>query len=166
MKYLITTIAAVLLVGCGPPEISIREAVSLGEIGAVKKHLSYGADVNFKDKNGETFLHLAASEGHWDIVALLVKKGANVKAKVTFSGYTPLHYTVKYSNPQTKDKIITLLIKNGADVNAKAKNGETPMDLLNDALDLPGFESLRINTENLLHEHGAKTAEELKAAGN
>jgi len=161
MKYLITTIAALVLVGCGPPEISILEAVSLGKIGAVKQHLAYGTDVNFKSENGETFLHLAVSEGHWDIVALLVKKGANVKTKETIFGYTPLHYTAKYSNPQTKDEIITLLIENGADVNAKAKNGETPMDLLNDALDLPGFESLRTNTKNLLRKHGAKMGEEL-----
>ena len=164
MKYLLITIVAVVLVGCGPPEISIREAVSLGKIGAVKQHLAYGTDVNFKYENGETFLHLAASEGHWDIVALLVKKGANVKAEETIFGYTPLHYTAKYSNPQTKDEIITLLIENGADVNAKAKNGETTMDLLNDALDLPGFESLRTHTKNLLRKHGGKTGSELPLA--
>jgi ankyrin repeat protein len=120
--------------------------------------------VNFKYENCETILHLAASEGHWDIVALLVDKGANVKAKETIFGYTPLHHTSKYSNPQTKNEIITLLIENGADVNAKAKNGETPMDLLNDALDPPGFESLRTNTKNLLRKHGARTGEEIKAA--
>jgi ankyrin repeat protein len=46
MKHLLlTTIAAVVLVGCGP-SMSIHKAASLGNIEAVKQHLASGADVN------------------------------------------------------------------------------------------------------------------------
>jgi len=46
MKHLLlTTIAAVLLVGCGP-SMSIHKVASLGNIEAVKQHLASGADVN------------------------------------------------------------------------------------------------------------------------
>jgi len=58
MKHLlITTIAFVVLVGCGPqpPDISIREAAFEGDIEAVKQHLSAGADVNAKDGLGGSF---------------------------------------------------------------------------------------------------------------
>ena len=65
MKHLLfTTIAAVLLVGCGPsaPDISIWEAAGDGNIEAVKQHLANGADVNAKDGDGETPLDLTNTE--------------------------------------------------------------------------------------------------------
>ena len=56
MKHLLlTTIAAVLLVGCGE---SIHEAAYDGNIEAVKQHLDAGTDVNAKD-DGLTPLHEA-----------------------------------------------------------------------------------------------------------
>ena len=47
-RLLITTIAAVLLVGCGP-SVDIWEAARTGNIEAVKQHLAAGVDVNAKD---------------------------------------------------------------------------------------------------------------------
>ena len=54
---LLTTIAAVVLVGCGPavPDISIHEAVSEGNIEAVKQHIAAGTDVN-ANYHGNTVL--------------------------------------------------------------------------------------------------------------
>ena len=63
MKHLLlTTIAAVVLVGCGEsqpepptakaPDISIISAAIDGNIEAVKQHLAAGTDVNAKDKYG------------------------------------------------------------------------------------------------------------------
>ena len=68
MKHLLlTTIAAVLVVGCGPPEppdISIHEAAEQGNIEAAKQHLAAGADVNEKATLGRgTSLHTAAAWG-------------------------------------------------------------------------------------------------------
>ena len=76
MKYLLpTTVAAVVLVGCGEsqqstpapeakpeppttkaPDISIHKAAERGNIEAVKQHLDAGADVNAKDKEDLTTL--------------------------------------------------------------------------------------------------------------
>ena len=86
MKYLITTISALVLVGCGPPkppDISIHEAASEGNIEVVKQHLAAGADVNVKKENylGGTPLHQAADNGHKEIVELLTTKDADVNAK-------------------------------------------------------------------------------------
>ena len=54
MKLLLTTIAAVVLVGCGesPKEISIHDAAVAGDIEAVKQHLAAGTDVNVMDEDG------------------------------------------------------------------------------------------------------------------
>ena len=48
MKQLLITIAAVLLVGCGP-SVGIHQAAYDGDIQVVKYHLADGADVNAKD---------------------------------------------------------------------------------------------------------------------
>ena len=114
MKHiLITTIAAVLLVGCGPPvpDISIYDAVEDGNIEVVKQHLAAGTDVNSKDKDGWTPLHEAASEGHNKIIELLVAKGADVNAKGA-DGETPVDVA---ASPETTDFLRKLGGKTGAE---------------------------------------------------
>ena len=107
MKHLlITTIAAVVLVGCGEsqqsatspeakpvepvaeatqpepttakaPDISIHDAAFKGNIKAVKKHLADGTDVNMKGGySDETPLHSAAVYGYYEIAELLIAAGA------------------------------------------------------------------------------------------
>ncbi|MCH2385772.1 MAG: hypothetical protein MK293_11005 [Pedosphaera sp.] len=64
MKHLlITTIAAVLLAGCGEstPEISIYKAAETGNIEVIKQHLATGVNVNAKDKYGWTPFALGGS---------------------------------------------------------------------------------------------------------
>ena len=122
MKHLLhTTIAAVMLVGCGP-SVDIWTAAYDGDIQAVKQHLVDGTDVNAKDDDGWTPLQDAATFGHKEIVELLITKGADVNAK-TEDGETPLHTAVSNDHKE----IIELLIDKGADVNAKAEFGETPL---------------------------------------
>ena len=153
MKHiLLTTIAAVVLVGCGesqqsatpaeakpvepvaeaatpelptakPPDISIREAVKTGNIETVKQHLDAGADVNAKGKYGRTPLHYAASRGLKKIIELLIAQGADVNTKIEVGDY----------------------------------KGQTPLD--------GAIQWNRTETANLLRKHGGKTARELKAEG-
>ena len=82
MKHLLlTTIVAVVLVGCGP---NIHDAAEDGNIEAVKQHLADGADVNAEgDVDGTGFmqlpwapLHLAATRGHKEVAELLIDNGA------------------------------------------------------------------------------------------
>jgi ankyrin repeat protein len=84
---LLTTIAAVVLVGCGEsvPDISIHDAIVLGgDIEAVKQHLAAGTDVDAKDMNGETSLTWAAYSGHKEIAKLLLANGARL---ISFEAY-------------------------------------------------------------------------------
>jgi len=148
-KLLLTTIAAVLLVGCGP-SMSIHKAAKTGNIEVIKQHLAAGTDVNAKsDADGGTPLHWAANEGHNEIVELLIAEGADVNAK-NKGGGTSLHFSAGNGHKET----VELLISKGTDVNAKEDDGDTPLDYAND------------ETADLLRKHGGKTGAELKAAGN
>ena len=163
MKQLLITIAAVVLVGCGEsqqsatapeakpesatvkvPDISIHEAAEDGNIEAVKQHIAAGTDVNAKNVDGWTPLHLATTK---EIAELLIAEGADVNAK-DYLGRTPLHRS-------RRKEIVELLIAAGADVNAKNDYGTTPLDWAVDK-----------ETADLLRKHGGKTGEELKAEGN
>jgi ankyrin repeat protein len=77
-NLLLTTIAAVLLVGCGgpsAPDISIHKAAEDGNIEAVKQHLAAGTAVNAKSDDGGTPLHNAVSRGHKETADFLRKHG-------------------------------------------------------------------------------------------
>ncbi|MGL9779895.1 MAG: ankyrin repeat domain-containing protein, partial [Wolbachia sp.] len=68
-------------------------AVKNGEIDKVKSLISDGADVNATDQDGWTPLHLAAENGHKEVVEALLKvEGINVNA-TDQDGWTPLHWT-------------------------------------------------------------------------
>ncbi len=161
MKLLLTTIAAVVLVGCGEsaPDISIHDAVGTGNIEAVKKYLAAGTDVNAKDKYKWTPLHNAATQGHKEVVELLIAKGADVNAKGVFE-MTPLHEAAASGRKEMAEQ----LIAKGADVNAKNERGQTPVDY---AERVNAFHSTERKKETiaLLRKHGGKTGEELKAEG-
>lgn len=72
-----------------------------------------GADVNDKDVNGRTVLHLAAQEGHCSIVRLLLKHGAELEV-VDENGDTPLLLATANNRIGT----IKLLLENGANADA------------------------------------------------
>jgi ankyrin repeat protein/tRNA A-37 threonylcarbamoyl transferase component Bud32 len=56
-------------------------AVSRGKVKGVTRLLNKGVDVNAKDYDNKTALHIAAGNGNLDLVKLLTSKGANVNAK-------------------------------------------------------------------------------------
>jgi len=151
MKHLLlTTIAAVLVVGCGPkaPDISIHKAAYDGNIEAVKQHLAAGTDVNAKNNDGWTPLHFAGDRGgHRKITEIILKeaKPADRPAR-----WPPLQSAFWKSH----NEIIELLISNGADVNAKANDDATPLNVVS------MFKHPEI--ADLLRKHGGKTGSELR----
>jgi len=185
MKHLLlTTIAAVVLLGCGEsaPDISIHEAAFDGNIEAVKQHLADGADVNAKNKVGQTPLHLAVANDHKEIIELLIAKDADLNAKDVWEG-TPLYEAASKAHTEIAELLIAngadvnaniygwtplhsaardghkeiaeLFITEGADVNAKDQDANTPLDR--------AILKRHSETANFLRKHGGKTGEELKA---
>jgi hypothetical protein len=171
-QILITTIAAVLIVGCGEsqqsvpqtetkPEaptakeadISIHHAAATGNIETVKKHLAAGKDVNSK-LGGRSLLHYAiSSRGRKEIVELLISKGANLHSKDVF-GVTPLHLAAL--SGQTE--IAEILIEKGANINERNNEGESPLDITQKTfpLDTDEIKTARKKTGDFLRERGAR----------
>jgi ankyrin repeat protein len=81
--------------------------------------------VKARDKDGSTPLHCAVWKGHQQLIALLLKAGADVNAQNENDhwGTTPLH-AAAHANQAA---IAQLLIDHGADVQATDREGRTPM---------------------------------------
>ena len=189
MKHLLlTTIAAVVLVGCGP-SVDIHLAAREGNIEAVKQAIDDGADLNAKDNVNMTPLHWAANGGHKEIVELLITNGANVNARTPrmVGWHTPLHDAAAAGHKEVAE----LLIAEGADVNAKDSTfGRTLLHIAareghKEIVELLLAKGVDVNpkdkegktpldaaiygknpqTADLLRKHGGKTGAELKAEG-
>jgi len=163
-----------------PAPTSILDAAKDGDIEAVRLFLANGSNVNARNGQNRTPLHMAAWLGHKEIASLLIMNGAVVDSRDNFNS-TPLHKAAydheeilvllidKSADINAKDingntplhnasikghiKIVEILVGKGANVNAKTDNGRTPLDFTNGDI------------ADLLRKHGAKMGEELKAEG-
>ena len=187
MKHLLlTTIAAVVLVGCGESDHQLSHDDDHGHAEGDHHHSegdSDGHDKNSDSKTAEELkvagkptasvadatqrepttvkapnitIHKAANEGNIEAVKQHIADGADVNAK-NGSERTPLHIAALFGDKEISE----LLIANGADVNAKYKDGETPLDV---ATYPNNPNKNKAETADLLRKHGGKTGEDLKAA--
>ncbi|XP_056905038.1 ankyrin-3-like isoform X25 [Takifugu flavidus] len=94
--------------------------------GNLEKTLDYlknGVDINICNQNGLNALHLASKEGHVEVVAELIKLGANVDAATKQKGNTALHIASLAGQTDVVKKLVT----HHANVNAQSQNGFTPL---------------------------------------
>ena len=75
-----------------------------------------------KTEGGRTALHLAGDDCNWEIVKLLIEKGANIETQGTY-GQTALHAASSRGDLE----IIKLLIENGANIEAQDKYSSTAL---------------------------------------
>jgi len=184
-SQLITIVAALLVVGCGP-SVDVWTGAQTGNIEAVKQHLADGVDVNSKSDIGRTPLDVAIAFKQPLITDLLRKHGGKTRDELKAAesivvavelgnieavkqhlndgtevnakggtGRTPLHWAAIEGHKE----IAELLIAEGADVNAKTNDGKTPLD---EAIN-PFYNKTEI--ANLLHKHGGKHGTVHSAAG-
>ncbi len=103
-----------------------RDFANSSLIGAdLKGVILEGANLDARDRLGDTPLMNAALKGHIEIAEFLISKGADVSLTDNW-GNTALIDSAKYAKDSTCD-IIALLVDHDADVNAKNKLGLTAL---------------------------------------
>eukprot|EP01112_Ceratiomyxa_fruticulosa_P004101 TRINITY_DN1445_c0_g1_i1.p1 TRINITY_DN1445_c0_g1~~TRINITY_DN1445_c0_g1_i1.p1 ORF type:complete len:727 (+),score=136.48 TRINITY_DN1445_c0_g1_i1:310-2490(+) len=132
-----------------PLQVALRN----GSVEIVRELLTFfresKCDINMKDKNGYTALHVAASFCDDQLLNMLLSyEGTDVNI-VNDDLNTPLHYFCqKFKSPNCQESF-QLFIRKGVHVNAQNKNGETPLhkSIFNN--------TVRLLMVNLLLEAGA-----------
>ena len=106
---------------------SLRDACRLGDMPTVRALLDAGdAAVNEGDaaREFETPLHLAAAEGHVNVIEALLASGAT-PAAATSAGWTPLHRAALWG----QTKAAAALLRGGADFRLREVHGASPRDI-------------------------------------
>ncbi|XP_061369810.1 integrin-linked protein kinase 1 [Gastrolobium bilobum] len=91
------------------PSVRLMYLANEGDLDGIKELLDGGSDVNFRDIDGRTALHVAACQGRTDVVDLLLRRGAQVDPRDRW-GSTPLADALYYKNHD----VVKLLEKHGA----------------------------------------------------
>ena len=81
-------------------------------------------DMNYKDKRGNTYLHLAICNTNTELISTIIKKGADINAQ-NINGDTPLHIAYAINN----QNIQTMLLDNGANVQITNNKGLTALNV-------------------------------------
>lgn len=100
-----------------------RERLGGHQRQAIRDLLHYGADPNHVFDDGYTILHYAASRGWRDLTEELIASGADVNARDSIDGNTPLHMV------KTRDRAVKIaLIRAGASETVRNKAGALPAE--------------------------------------
>ena len=80
-------------------------------------------NLEFKDLDGNTPFNIAAQNGYYDILNILLKNGAYIDTQNNL-GNTPLHFAHTYNFPN----VLNLLIANGANQTILNNRGNSPWE--------------------------------------
>mmetsp|Transcript_6637 Transcript_6637/g.18902 ORF Transcript_6637/g.18902 Transcript_6637/m.18902 type:complete len:141 (+) Transcript_6637:1759-2181(+) len=110
--------------------MSFTRAVREGDVREVEKFLKeQGRSANTCNRFGESILHMAARNGHTDVVEVLLKHGASVWA-VDDMNRTPLHDACW--NPMSDLQIPRMLLSADPElIRARDQRGNTPLGYVN-----------------------------------
>ncbi|XP_018323633.1 ankyrin-3 isoform X2 [Agrilus planipennis] len=106
------------------PNTAFLRAARAGQLDKIQEYLDSGTirDINTSNANGLNALHLAAKDGHIEVVRELLKRDAIIDA-ATKKGNTALHI----ASLAGQEEVVRLLIQHGASINVQSQNGFTPL---------------------------------------
>ncbi|CAL1296234.1 unnamed protein product [Larinioides sclopetarius] len=93
----------------------------------LKYLLEEGGDIEYRDHQGATPLHIAAANGYVTVVEFILDNHGSTNV-CDNDMWQPIHAAACWGHPD----VIEMLVMAGADLSAKTKNGETPFDICED----------------------------------
>ncbi|XP_025153098.1 protein phosphatase 1 regulatory subunit 16A isoform X7 [Harpegnathos saltator] len=93
----------------------------------LQKIASLGGDLEYKDHQGATPLHIASANGYLRVVEFLLDQHVSTDVEDN-DKWQPVHAAACWGHLE----VLELLVQNGADLNAKNKHDETPADICED----------------------------------
>ena len=97
------------------------------------------ADLEARNQDGSTPLHLAARDGAAEVVTTLLEAGADLEARDAI-GRTPLHRAgARFGSPDPF--VVAGLLDAGADPNTRDNDGKLPFDYARDNKRLRGTDA-------------------------
>ncbi|CAM9135300.1 unnamed protein product [Discosporangium mesarthrocarpum] len=102
--------------------VDIHGAVERGDLESVQKYIKTGGDLERRDWDQCTALHIACAGAFSQVAQLLINKGANLNAKTRIE-HTPLHLACRYGHFNIA---LALLVK-GAQVDPRDNEQNTPL---------------------------------------
>jgi hypothetical protein len=121
---------------------TLLHSSATGDSAKVNEMIEKGADVNARDRFGDTSLHLAIKNRHLDIAESLINKGANINAAGAL-GDMPLHVSIY----EGQKGLTELLLKKGASESFTNTYGLLPCEMQA----IPEIENKVISTADLLN---------------
>ena len=94
-------------------DAALRDAAWANDVEQARRLIASGANVNAKDRGGQTAIMWAAAEGHADVVKLLIDAQSEFQEPLP-SGFTPLLFACRAGHVETAKALIAA----GADVKA------------------------------------------------
>ncbi|KAJ3270747.1 putative G-protein coupled receptor 63 [Terramyces sp. JEL0728] len=104
------------------PPSPVADPLATADVQKVKDYIDSGKDLNVKDEQGQTPLHMASNFGHINIVRILLEYNADIESKNSM-GFTALHSAVMYGQLA----VMKLLRKHMANIETQSNNGWTPL---------------------------------------
>ena len=120
-----------------------------GRVTEVDFFLHFPRSPHVRDAQYQMGTHLAAKNGHLDVMRLLLEAGAD-KDAATQNGYTALHFAAEQGHLD----VMRLLLEAGADKNAATQNGHTALHLAGLYGHLNAVQMLLVADKNAATQNG------------
>ncbi|KAK1150074.1 hypothetical protein AOXY_G34597 [Acipenser oxyrinchus oxyrinchus] len=78
--------------------MNVLLAAYRGDVRSLRRYLLSGADVNSVDYDGRSALHVAASEGHLEVIKFLIENAGADHMATDRWGNTPLQESLRYKH--------------------------------------------------------------------
>ena len=113
---------------------TIHDAVLVQDERRIEEYLEQKVDIESRDKDGYTALHIASMLGHKKITELLLKRGASIYNPSPMCNFNALHLMVAHNitrdnDSESNEDNIRVILRYRPNLEIKSSNGQTALQI-------------------------------------